>query len=145
MKKLVPISSYNYFFMIEIIRTARSIIPATHLRKIGISVPPYEFILKGEHKYRHAASQNTLNRWRYESFWKECAPVLGRPLYIKWSSELKIRWHKNLLPRGPSSLIYRKFALRNNFSKHYLIYWRISSVIFVCPPFHYSAVVCYRL
>ncbi len=33
--------------MIEIIRTARSIIPATHLRKTGISVPPYVFILKG--------------------------------------------------------------------------------------------------
>ncbi len=34
-------SLYNYFFMIEIIRTARFIILATHLRKIGISVPPY--------------------------------------------------------------------------------------------------------
>ncbi len=44
--KLVPISAYNYFFMIEIIRTVRSIIPATHLQKIGISVPPYVFILK---------------------------------------------------------------------------------------------------
>ncbi len=32
--------------MIEIIQTARSIIPATHLRKTGISVPPYVFILK---------------------------------------------------------------------------------------------------
>ncbi len=30
--------------MIEIIQTARSIIPATHLRKTGISVPPYVFI-----------------------------------------------------------------------------------------------------
>ncbi len=40
-------SEYNYFFTIEIIRAARSIIPATHLRKIGISVPPYVFILKG--------------------------------------------------------------------------------------------------
>ncbi len=36
---------YYYFFMIEIIQTARSI-PATHLRKTGISVPPYVFILK---------------------------------------------------------------------------------------------------
>ncbi len=38
---------YIYFFKNEIIRTARSIIPATHLRKTGISVPPYVFILKG--------------------------------------------------------------------------------------------------
>ncbi len=41
--------SHNYFLMIEIIRTAHSIIPATHLRKMGISVPPYVFILKGIH------------------------------------------------------------------------------------------------
>ncbi len=39
--------AHNYFFMIEIIRTARSIIPAMHHRKTGISVPPYVFILKG--------------------------------------------------------------------------------------------------
>ncbi len=32
--------------MIEIIRTARSIIPTMHLQKTGISVPPYVFILK---------------------------------------------------------------------------------------------------
>ncbi len=32
--------------MIEIIRTARSIIPAMRLRKTGISIPPYVFILK---------------------------------------------------------------------------------------------------
>ncbi len=37
---------YNYFFMIEIIRTVCSIIPAMHLRKTGISVPPYILILK---------------------------------------------------------------------------------------------------
>ncbi len=37
---------YNYFFITEIIRTARSIIPSSHLRKTGISVPPYVFILK---------------------------------------------------------------------------------------------------
>ncbi len=47
--KLVPISTYNYFLMIEIIRTVRFIIPATHLRKTGISVPPYVFILKGKY------------------------------------------------------------------------------------------------
>ncbi len=34
--------------MIEIIRTARSIIPASYLRKTGISVPPYVFILNDE-------------------------------------------------------------------------------------------------
>ncbi len=34
----------NYFFMIEIIRTARSIISAT--RQTGIFVPPYGFILE---------------------------------------------------------------------------------------------------
>ncbi len=44
--KLVPISVYNFFLKIDIIRTAHSIIPATHLRKTGISVPPYVLILK---------------------------------------------------------------------------------------------------
>ncbi len=44
--KLVPISAYIYFFMIEIILTAHSIIPAAHLWKTGISVLPYVFIPK---------------------------------------------------------------------------------------------------
>ncbi len=46
---IAMISAYNYFFMIEIIRTVCSIIPATHLQNTGISVPPYVFILKGSH------------------------------------------------------------------------------------------------
>ncbi len=46
--KPVPISECNYIFIIEIIRTARSTIPAKHHRKTGISVPPYVFILKGK-------------------------------------------------------------------------------------------------
>ncbi len=37
---------YNSFFMIEITRTAHSIIPAIHFRKTGISVPPYVLYLK---------------------------------------------------------------------------------------------------
>ncbi len=35
--------------MIETIQTVHSIIPATHLRKTDISVPPYVFILKDLH------------------------------------------------------------------------------------------------
>ncbi len=31
LRKLVPLSACNYFFMIEIIQTAHSIIPAMHL------------------------------------------------------------------------------------------------------------------
>ncbi len=49
--QVCSISTYNYFFMIEIIRTAHSIIPVTHLRKTGISVPPYVFILKDHSDY----------------------------------------------------------------------------------------------
>ncbi len=39
-------SVYNYFLMIEIIRTVCSIRPATHLWKSSISAPPCVFILK---------------------------------------------------------------------------------------------------
>ncbi len=44
--------------MIEIIQTVRSIIPATHLRKTGISVPPHVFIRKGR---KSASSHNRVN------------------------------------------------------------------------------------
>ncbi len=47
--KLVPISAYNYFYMIEIIRTVSSIIPTMHLQKTGISVLPYVLILIDGH------------------------------------------------------------------------------------------------
>ncbi len=49
-RKLVPISTYNYIFMIEIIQTASSIISATHVRKTDIFVPPCVFILKEPHE-----------------------------------------------------------------------------------------------
>ncbi len=62
--------AYNYFFMIEIIRTAHSIIPVTHLRKTGISAPPYMYLYsKGKFytqcswKYTCKTSKNTKNNF----------------------------------------------------------------------------------
>ncbi len=44
--------------MIEIIRTACCIIPASHLRKTGISVPLYVFILQGSCSVTMSESEN---------------------------------------------------------------------------------------
>ncbi len=89
-------SQYRYLFssifpitiMIEIIRTACSIIPAEHFQKTGISVPPYVFILEG--RITHTVKGSTLYSHELPIPWLQLQQTLARLPIILLSFPLKV-------------------------------------------------------